>query len=116
MPKFLDTRGLSNLAIAVCDRCKMKKPLVNLRPDPNFPGLRVCGDGCADQFDPYRLPARQTERINLRFPRPDVSVAVYNNAITTGEYGEFVLSPEQNTQTPENNGNLDSIVISPDTE
>lgn len=116
MPKWLDTRGLSNLAIAVCDRCKMKKALVNLRPDPNFPGLRVCGDGCADQFDPYRLPARQTERINLRFPRPDESIAVYNNAITTGEYGEFVLSPEQNTQTPENNGNLDSIVISPETD
>jgi hypothetical protein len=25
-----------------------------------------------DEFDPYRLPARQTERINLPFVRPDV--------------------------------------------
>lgn len=72
MPTFLDTRGLSSLAIAVCDRCKMKRPFVSLMSDPNFPGLRVCDQGCADEKDPYRLPARQTERINLRFPRPDV--------------------------------------------
>ena len=116
MPKWLDTTGMASLAIAVCDRCKMKRAFSTLQPDPNFPGLRVCQEGCIDQFDPYRLPARQTERINLRFPRPDVSVATYNNAITTGPYGEFVISPEQNTQTPENNGNLDSIVISPDTD
>jgi hypothetical protein len=79
MPRFLDTRGLSTIAIAVCDRCKMKRPLAVLQSDPNFPGLRVCDEGCKDQFDPYRLPARQTERINLRFPRPDVSVAVDPN-------------------------------------
>ena len=116
MPKFLDTTGMASLAIAVCDRCKMKRPFVSLMPDKNFPGLRVCDQGCRDNLDPYRLPARQTERINLRFPRPDVSVATHPNALTTGAYGEYVISPEQNTQTPENNGNLDSIVISPDTE
>lgn len=77
--------------------------------DPNFPGLRVCNQGCKDQFDPYRLPARKTERINLRFPRPDVSVAVDPNDIITTE--GFILSTNQNTQTPENNGNLD--IISP---
>ena len=43
-------------------------------PDPNFPGMRVCKDDL-DKFDPWRLPARQTENIALRFPRPDVSVA-----------------------------------------
>jgi hypothetical protein len=43
-------------------------------PDPNFPGMRVCKDDL-DNFDPWRLPARQTENIALRFPRPDVSVA-----------------------------------------
>ena len=27
MPRFLDTTGLSDIAIAVCDRCKMKRAL-----------------------------------------------------------------------------------------
>lgn len=113
MPKFLDTRGYSDIAIAVCDRCKMKRPHAVLRSDPNFPGLQVCDQGCADQFDPYRLPARKTEKITIRFPRPDVSVAVSpDNLITTG-YGGYVLSPQENNQIPENNGNLDSIEIQP---
>ena len=43
-------------------------------PDPNFPGMRVCKDDL-DNFDPWRLPARQTENIALRFPRPVVSIA-----------------------------------------
>ena len=113
MPIFLDTEGLSSLAIAVCDRCKMKRALVNLMPDSNFPGLRVCNEGCRDNLDPYRLPARKTERINLRFPRPDVSVAVEDNNLITGAYGNYVISPEQNTQDPENNGNLDNLTVSP---
>ncbi len=113
MPRFLDTRGYSDIAIAVCDRCKMKRPHAVMRSDPNFPGLQVCDQGCADQFDPYRLPARKTERIALRFPRPDVSVAVDPNALTTGAYGYYALSPEQNEQTPENNGNLDTLTVSP---
>jgi hypothetical protein len=29
-----------------------------------------------DVLDPYRLPARQTEQINLDFVRPDVSIDV----------------------------------------
>ena len=116
MPKWLDTRGLTSLAIGVCDRCKMKRAYIDLQPDPNFPGLRVCNEGCRDQYDPYRLPARQTERINLRFARPDLSVATHPNELTTGEYGEFVISTEGNTQTPEDNGNLDGIALSPDTD
>ena len=43
-------------------------------PDPNFPGMRVCAAD-KDNFDPWRLPAIQTENIALRFPRPDVSIA-----------------------------------------
>jgi hypothetical protein len=31
----------------------------------------VCEQGCKDDKDPYRLAARKTERINIRFPRPD---------------------------------------------
>ena len=113
MPVFLDTEGLASIAIAVCDRCKMKRPIIEEMPDPNFPGLRVCQQGCADQKDPYRLPARKTERITLAYPRPDVSVAVDPDAIITTGDNQYDLSPEQNTQTPENNGNLDTLSPSP---
>ena len=73
MARFLDTRGASILAIAVCDRCGFKRRYVDLRPDPNTPGLRVCRT-CADQFDPWRLPAPAPDKISLEFPRPDVSL------------------------------------------
>lgn len=109
MSRFLDTRGYSDIAIAVCDRCKMKRPHAVLRSDPNFPGLQVCNEGCADEFDPYRLPARKTERITIRFPRPDLSVAVDPNNIVTEGGGQYILSTQQNTSTPENNGNVDGI-------
>lgn len=116
MPRFLDTTGNASLAIFVCDRCKMKRPIDEQMSDPNFAGLRVCQQGCADEKDPYRLPARKTERINLRFPRPDVSVAVNPNDIlgTGGSYGGFVVSTEGNTQTPQNDGNLDGLEITPE--
>ena len=39
MPIFLDTLGYSDIAIAVCDRCKMKRPHAVMRSDSNFPGL-----------------------------------------------------------------------------
>jgi hypothetical protein len=73
MPKFLDTSHNTVVSIAICDRCRMKRAYVDLVPDPNSPGLRVCkSGGCMDEFDPYRLPARQTEDISLQHPRPDV--------------------------------------------
>lgn len=74
MPVYIDTRGNSVLSVAVCDRCNRKFAYTELMPDPNFPGMRVCKDDL-DNFDPWRLPARQTENIALRFPRPDVSIA-----------------------------------------
>ena len=118
MPIFLDTTGLTSLAIAVCDRCKMKKPYVDLRPDGNSPGLRVCGDGCWDTLDPYRLAARKTERINLRFARPDTNIAATDNFLMTGSQNldgssQFQISTEQNTQTPTNTGNKDTIAPNP---
>lgn len=113
MPRFLDTLGLSDIAIAVCDRCKMKRPHAVMRSDPNFPGLQVCDQGCADQFDPYRLPARKTERITIRFPRPDLSVAVEPHQLETTGYGGYVVSTEGNTQTPENDGNVDGLTVTP---
>ena len=96
----------------------MKRAYVQLGPDPNFPGLRVCDQGCADQFDPYRLAARQTERINLRFARPDVSVAANDNYLVTGGApldgsSQFLISTEQNTQTPTLTGNKDTIAPNP---
>ena len=70
MPMFLNTKGRATLGIAICSRCSRKFPLDKLSPDPNYPGLRVC-DADRDQYDPYRLPARQTENITLPFMRTD---------------------------------------------
>lgn len=70
MTVFLDTSGNSTLAIGICGRCSRKFPMGQLHPDPNYPGLLVCRAD-QDQFDPYRLPARQTENIALRYARPD---------------------------------------------
>ena len=113
MPMFLDTEGYSDIAIAICDRCRMKRPHATLGPDINFPGLMVCEENCRDEKDPYRLPARKTERINLRFPRPDVSVAAIQDNLVTNNQQNVIVSTEGNTQTPENNGNLDGIAVSP---
>lgn len=113
MPMFLDTEGYADIAIAICDRCRMKRPHATLGPDINFPGLMVCEENCRDEKDPYRLPARQTERINLRFPRPDVSVAAIQDNLVTNDQQNVIVSTEGNTQTPENNGNLDGIAVSP---
>jgi hypothetical protein len=40
-------------------------------------------------------------------------VAVTPDAIITGGYGYSELSPQQNVQIPENNGNLDTLAPSP---
>lgn len=113
MPRFLNTEGNASLAIFICDRCKMKRAIDEAMPDPNFPGLKVCQQGCADQIDPYRLPARKTEKISLRYPRPDVSVAVDPSDIVTTGDNQFILSTEQNTNNPENDGNIDVIQLQP---
>lgn len=62
------------VAIAICDRCHRKKYYAELEPDGNSPGLRVCKK-CRDVKDPYRYPARQTEVISLRYPRPDSTLS-----------------------------------------
>ena len=113
MPRFLNTEGNAVIAVFVCDRCKFKRPIIEAMPDPNFPGLKVCQQGCADEKDPYRLPARKTERINLQYPRPDVSVAVNPDDISADPYGGFILSTNQNTNDPENDGNIDVIQLQP---
>ena len=122
MPKWLDTTGNSTIAIFICDRCKMKRPIIEAMPDPNFPGLKVCQRGCADQKDPYRLPARKTERINLQFPRPDVSVAANDNGLVVTPTGtnipggnptEIYISTENGNDIPQQNGNTNIISTSP---
>jgi len=99
MPKYLDTRGNSVVAVAICDRCSRKFPYVDLMPDPNFPGMRVCKDDL-DNFDPWRLPALQTENIALRFPRPDQYIGI-------GPTGGNQLV----TENSPNNPNRNSIFI-----
>lgn len=124
MPKWLDTRGNAVIAIFICDRCKMKRAIIEAMPDPNFPGLKVCSQGCADQKDPYRLPARQTERIALQYPRPDLDVSANDDGLVLtptgtnipgGNPSEIYISTEGNTQIPTQTGNKDIITPNPTT-
>lgn len=88
MSLYLNTRGKTSVAIAICDRCRMKRSITKLVADSNAPGLRVCGDTCRDVYDPYRLPARRTENITLQYPRPDVNLTgVTSNTGGTGQIG-----------------------------
>lgn len=112
MPRFLNTEGNAVIAIFICDRCRMKRPIIEAMPDSNFPGLKVCQRHCADEKDPYRLPARKTERITLQFPRPDVSVATDPNDILVSPYGG-ILSTEQSGETPAQDGNAQVIKTQP---
>lgn len=70
MAEYLNTLGKSSLAVAICDRCHFKTSITELISDPNAPGLRV-HKKCADQLDPYRLPARKSDDITLQYPRLD---------------------------------------------
>ena len=126
MSIWLDTHGNSVLQIAICDRCKMKRAYSDISQDRNLPGLRVCNEGCNDERDPWRLPARQPEKISIRFPRPDADVAEQHDAITTDPYtgnnpdqapnvspptpiteGELGIAPE--TSEDDLDGNLDNL-------
>lgn len=71
MPLYLDPTGRSTYGIGICGRCGQKFFLDELHQDPNTPGLMVCLADM-DEYDPYRLPARQAEKISLPFTRPDV--------------------------------------------
>ena len=74
---YLDVSGQATYGIAICGRCSRKFLLAELSPDPNSPGLMVCKEDL-DDYDPYRLAARQPESINLQFPRPDANLATYS--------------------------------------
>ena len=91
MAIWLDTRGRSTLGIGVCDRCRRKMSIEDLYPDLNSPGLRVCLED-RDELDPYRLPARQPERISLPFVRPDANIATNPAGLVTQDDNEFIIT------------------------
>lgn len=72
---FLDTTGNPTLGVGICDRCKRKFPIGELRPDRDSPGLLVCRDD-NDELDRYKLPPRKTEQVALRQIRPDTDISV----------------------------------------
>lgn len=96
MPIFLDTRGRSTLSVGICGRCSRKFSMDDLAPDPNYPGL-LCCDVDRDNYDPYRLPARQPENITLRFARPDTPIGT-NPAGLIAENGDQFLINEGNDE------------------
>jgi hypothetical protein len=73
MPLYLPVNLDGNkVSIAICPRCCMKIQYDDLRQDPN--NLNWYCAECVDLYDPWRLPARKTEDISLRHPRPDTEL------------------------------------------
>lgn len=95
MGVYLDTRGYATLGIGICGRCSRKMSLTKLFSDPNYPGLRVCKVDI-DQFDPYRLPARQPDNILLMFPRPDTPIGTNPLGLPTEDDNYFIISENAN--------------------
>lgn len=93
MAVFLDTRGRSTLGIGVCARCSRKFSLEDLHSDPNYPGLMVCRDDL-DDFDPYRLPARQPDNITLRFVRPDTDIGTNPQGVISEDGDLFIITED----------------------
>ncbi len=93
MPRFLNTRGNTTLAIGICGRCSIKMPLDKLLPDPNSPGLLVC-EKDRDEYDPYRLPARQPDNIVLPFTRPDTPVGTDPAVVITQDDNYFLITED----------------------
>lgn len=93
MPVFLDTRGRSTLAIGICGRCSRKFSLDDLYSDPNYPGLKVC-KADMDDYDPYRLPARQPEKIALLFARPDTPIGTDPLGLPTEDDSYFLITED----------------------
>jgi hypothetical protein len=91
MSLFYDPTGKGTYGIGICARCQRKMSLDDLMSDPNYPGLRVCIEDL-DQFDPYRLAARQPERITLNYPRPDVPIALNPLGTISQDSDEFIIN------------------------
>lgn len=93
MGLYLNTRGNPTLGIGICSRCSIKFPIDKLQPDPNFPGLRVCAKDM-DDYDPYRLPPRQTENITLPFTRTDTPIATNPSGFITDDGNYFLVTED----------------------
>jgi hypothetical protein len=77
MPKYLQPKTVGGtMSIAVCDRCGKKCYAGDLRKDGNSPGLLVCSKECSDIKDPWRLPARKTEKITTKNMRLDTNIEI----------------------------------------
>lgn len=71
MPKYLEPKEVGgHYAVAICYRCKMKRYYGDLQKDPNNQQY-YCRFGCIDEYDPYRLPAKQPDQFVLQYPRPE---------------------------------------------
>jgi hypothetical protein len=81
MPRFLDPTGHPSYGIGLCARCGIKMYLDELFDDPNYPGLKVCKKhDDIDEYDPYRLPAREPDNIVLEFVRDDTPISTSSPA------------------------------------
>lgn len=67
--------------------------LEELSSDPNYPGLFVCKED-KDQFDPYRLAARQPDQISLLHPRPDTDIALNMLGTISQDDDLFIIGEE----------------------
>ena len=93
MPVYLSTRGKTTLGIGLCGRCSRKFSLDDLYSDPNAPGLMVC-DADRDEYDPYRLPARQPDNIVLPFTRPDTPIPTNPAGVITQDSDYFLITED----------------------
>lgn len=93
MPVYLSTRGKTTLGVGICGRCSRKFSLDDLYSDPNAPGLMVCKDDI-DEYDPYRLPARQPDNIVLPFTRPDTPIGTDPAGVITQDDNYFLITED----------------------
>jgi hypothetical protein len=93
MPVYLSTRGKTTLGIGICARCSRKFSLDDLYSDPNSPGLMVCTVDL-DEYDPYRLPARQPDNIVLPFARPDTPIGTDPVGVITQDDNYFLITED----------------------
>jgi NAD-dependent SIR2 family protein deacetylase len=69
---YLPVKASGSQAIAICSRCQKKVYHDKLAQDPNNKNW-YCKE-CVDLFDPWRLPARGPDKIDVTHPRPDVEL------------------------------------------
>ena len=93
MPVYLSTCGKTTLGIGICGRCSRKFSLDDLYSDPNSPGLMVCAAD-RDEYDPYRLPARQPDNIVLPFTRPDTPIPTNPAGVITQDSDYFLITED----------------------